>query len=87
MDNFMKNMKTLWILGTLLFSAITGIYFYFNIHNSSGTTMAIILAGFTLYLLFQTSQFYSKMWTKILIYLIDIIWIIVVLLVVGLFSH
>ena len=49
--------------------------------------MAIILAGFTLYLLFQTSQFYSKMWTKILIYLIDIIWIIVVLLVVGLFSH
>ena len=87
MDNFMKNNKTLWILGTLLFSAITGIYFYFNIHNSSGTTMAIILAAFTLYLLFQTSQFYSKMWTKILIYLIDIIWIIVVLLVVGLFSH
>lgn len=77
--------KTLWILGTLLFSAITGIYFYFNIHNPSGTTMAVILAGFTLYLLFQTGQLYQKMWIKILIYLLDVVWIILVLLIVGLF--
>ncbi|WP_367327234.1 hypothetical protein [Lactobacillus sp.] len=82
----MKNRKILWIIGTLIFSAITGIYFYFNIHNSSGTTMAVILAGFTLYLLFQTGQFYQKMWAKILIYLLDVIWIVVVLLVVGLFK-
>jgi hypothetical protein len=48
--------------------------------------MAVILAGFTLYLLFQTGQFYQKMWAKILIYLLDVIWIVVVLLVVGLFK-
>ncbi|PIN31350.1 hypothetical protein CUC13_08770 [Bifidobacterium animalis subsp. lactis BB-12] len=69
------------------FSAITGIYFYFNIHNSLGTTMVVILAGFTLYLLFQTGQLYQKMWTKILIYLLDVIWIIIVLLIVSLFNR
>ena len=41
----MKDKKALWIMGTLIFSAITGIYFYFNIHNSLGTTMVVILAG------------------------------------------
>lgn len=50
--------KTLWILGTLLFSAIAGIYFYLNIHNSSGTTIAVILAALALYFLFQTGQLY-----------------------------
>lgn len=77
--------KTLWILGTLLFSAIAGIYFYLNIHNSSGTTIAVILAALALYFLFQTGQLYQKMWTKILVYLLDVVWIIVVLLLVGIF--
>lgn len=83
----MKDKKALWIMGTLIFSAITGIYFYFNVHNSSGTTMVVILAGFTLYLLFQTGQLYQKMWTKTLIYLLDVIWIIIVLLIVSLFNR
>ena len=73
--------KTLWILGTLLFSAIAGIYFYLNIHNSSGTTIAVILA---LYFLFQTGQLYQKIWTKILVYLLNVVWIIVALLVTEL---
>ena len=77
--------KTLWILGTLFFSAIAGIYFYLNIHNSSGTTIAVILAALALYFLFQTGQLYQKMWTKILVYLLDVVWIIVVLLLVGIF--
>ncbi|EEJ71768.1 hypothetical protein [Lactobacillus ultunensis] len=77
--------KTLWILGTLFFSAIAGIYFYLNIHNPSGTTIAIILAALALYFLFQTGQLYQKMWTKILVYLLDVVWIIAVLLLVGIF--
>lgn len=79
--------KTFWIIGTLFFSAIAGIYFYLNIHNASGTTIAVILAALALYFLFQTGQLYEKMWTKILVYLIDVVWIIVVLLIVGLFTH
>lgn len=76
--------KTLWIIGTLFFSAIAGIYFYLNIHNSSGTTVAVILAALALYFLFQTGQLYKKMWTKILIYLLDVVWTIVI---VGLLVH
>ena len=76
--------KTLWILGTLLFSAIAGIYFYLNIHNSSGTTIAVILAALALYFLFQTGQLYQKIWTKILVYLLNVVQIIVALLVTEL---
>lgn len=83
----MQNKKTPWIIGTMLFSAIAGIYFYFNIHNSAGTTIAVILAALALYFLFQTGQLYQKMWTKILVYLLDVIWIMVILLIVSLFKH
>lgn len=78
------NKKTLWIIGTMIFSAIASIYFYLNIHNSNGTTIAVILAALALYFLFQTGQLYQKIWAKILVYLIDAIWIIAVLLVVSL---
>ena len=44
--------KALWIIGTLITSAIAGIFFYLNIHNSSATTFAVILAGVALYFLF-----------------------------------
>lgn len=37
--------NALWIIGTLITSAIAGIFFYLNIHNSSAPTFAVILAG------------------------------------------
>lgn len=50
------NKKSFWITGTLLLSAITEIFFYLNGHNTSATIIGIILAGLTLYFLFQTGQ-------------------------------
>lgn len=54
------NKKEIWIIGTLITSAIAGIYFYLNIHSSSATTVAVILAGIALYFLFETGQLYKK---------------------------
>lgn len=81
------NKKALWIIGTLILSAITGIFFYVNGHSTSTTTIGVILAGITLYFLFQTGQLYKKIWIKILVYLIDAVWILIVLLTIGLFIH
>ena len=75
------NKKVLWIIGTLILSAITGIFFYVNGHSTSTTTIGVILAGITLYFLFQTGQLYKKIWIKILVYLIDAVWILIVLLI------
>ncbi len=81
------NKKVLWIIGTLILSAITGIFFYVNGHSTSTTTIGVILAGITLYFLFQTGQLYKKIWIKILVYLIDAVWILIVLLTISLFIH
>ena len=81
------NKKVLWIIGTLILSAITGIFFYVNGHSTSTTTIGVILAGITLYFLFQTGQLYKKIWLKILVYLIDAVWILIVLLTISLFIH
>ncbi|MFJ6919797.1 MAG: hypothetical protein ACIRZX_01580 [Lactobacillus crispatus] len=81
------NKKALWIIGTLILSAITGIFFYVNGHSTSTTTIGVILAGITLYFLFQTGQLYKKIWLKILVYLIDAVWILIVLLTISLFIH
>lgn len=81
------NKQSLWIIGTLILSAITGIFFYLNGHSRSSTTIGIILAGLTLYFLFQTGQLYKKIWIKILVYLLDAIWIMMVLLLISLFVH
>ncbi|WP_270450018.1 hypothetical protein [Lactobacillus crispatus] len=81
------NKKSFWITGTLLLSAITEIFFYLNGHNTSATIIGIILAGLTLYFLFQTGQLYNKIWLKILVYLIDAVWILIVLLTISLFIH
>lgn len=77
------NKKALWIIGTLILSAITGIFFYLNGHSASATAIGVILAGLTLYFLFQTGQLYNK----ILVYLIDAVWILIVLLTISLFIH
>ncbi len=81
------NKKALWIIGTLILSAITGIFFYVNGHSASATAIGVILAGLTLYFLFQTGQLYNKIWLKILVYLIDAVWILIVLLTISLFIH
>ncbi|WP_035442902.1 hypothetical protein [Lactobacillus crispatus] len=81
------NKKALWIIGTLLTSAVAGSFFYLNIHNSSATTFAIILAGIALYFLFETGQLYQKIWIKVLVYLIDTIWIMIILLTISLLIH
>lgn len=81
------NKKSFWISGTLILSAITGIFFYVNGHSTSTTTIGVILAGITLYFLFQTGQLYKKIWIKILVYLIDAVWILIVLLTINLFIH
>ncbi|AHI12719.1 hypothetical protein LBH_1740 [Lactobacillus helveticus H9] len=85
--NMKLSKKALWIIGTLITSAIAGIFFYLNIHNSSATTFAVILAGVALYFLFETGQLYKKIWIKILAYLIDAVWIAFVLLIISLFIH
>ncbi|CBL51453.1 hypothetical protein [Lactobacillus crispatus] len=77
------NKKALWIIGTLILSAITGIFFYLNGHSASATAIGVILAGLTLYFLFQTGQLYNK----ILVYLIDAVWILIVLLIISLFIY
>ena len=79
------NKKALWIIGTLILSAITGIFFYLNGHSTSTTTIGVILAGITLYFLFQTGQLYKKIWIKILVYLIDAVCILFVLVIISLF--
>ena len=81
------NKKSFWITGTLILSAITGIFFYVNGHSTSTTTIGVILAGITLYFLFQTGQLYKKIWIKILVYLIDAVWILIVLLIISLFIY
>lgn len=81
------NKKSFWITGTLILSAITGIFFYLNGHSTSTTTIGVILAGITLYFLFQTGQLYKKIWIKILVYLIDAVWILIVLLIISLFIY
>ncbi|OXC25132.1 hypothetical protein [Lactobacillus crispatus] len=81
------NKKSFWISGTLILSAITGIFFYVNGHSTSTTTIGVILAGITLYFLFQTGQLYKKIWIKILVYLIDAVWILIVLLIISLFIY
>ena len=81
------NKKALLIIGTLILSAITGIFFYVNGHSTSTTTIGVILAGITLYFLFQTGQLYKKIWIKILVYLIDAVWILIVLLIISLFIY
>ena len=53
----------------------------------SATAIGVILAGLTLYFLFQTGQLYNKIWLKILVYLIDAVWILIVLLTISLFIH
>lgn len=85
--NMKLSKKALWISGTLILSAITGIFFYINGHSTSTTTIGVILAGITLYFLFQTGQLYKKIWIKILVYLIDAVWILIVLLIISLFIH
>lgn len=81
------NKKALLIIGTLILSAIIGIFFYVNGHSTSTTTIGVILAGITLYFLFQTGQLYKKIWIKILVYLIDAVWILIVLLIISLFIY
>lgn len=66
-----SNKKLFWIIGTLILSAITGIFFYLNGHSASATAIGVILAGVTLYFLFQTGQLFKKIWIRILVYLID----------------
>lgn len=85
--NMKLSKKALWISGTLILSAITGIFFYINGHSTSTTTIGVILAGITLYFLFQTGQLYKKIWIKILVYLIDAVWILIMLLIISLFIH
>lgn len=81
------NKKSFWITGTLILSAITGIFFYLNGHSTSTTTIGVILAGITLYFLFQTGQLYKKIWIKILVYLINAVRILIVLLIISLFIY
>ncbi len=66
-----SNKKLFWIIGTLILSAITGIFFYLNGHSASATAIGVILAGVTLYFLFQTGQLFKRIWIRILVYLID----------------
>ena len=66
-----SNKKLFWIIGTLILSAITGIFFYLNGHIASATAIGVILAGVTLYFLFQTGQLFKRIWIRILVYLID----------------
>lgn len=54
------NKKALWIIGTLLTSAVAGSFFYLNIHNNSATTFAVILAGIALYFLLKLASFIKR---------------------------
>ncbi len=80
-----SNKKLFWIIGTLILSAITGIFFYLNGHSASATAIGVILAGVTLYFLFQTGQLFKRIWIRILVYLIDAVQILIVLLTISLF--
>lgn len=62
-------------------------YWYLFLFKWTYTAIGVILAGLTLYFLFQTGQLYKKIWIKILVYLIDAVWILIVLLIISLFIY
>lgn len=77
------------ILAALIALTAAAVYYQLvpSAQNNHKSVIATILITLSLYFLFEVSTTYPKMWRKILVFVIGIVWAIVVMLLTALISE